>query len=152
MEILKLIHKTREVTSEQLKDFYHCNDEQLVEKLIDFLERETNPFPFYATEYKPKYLHNTLLRIQHIYQTLQDEGNIHLPYHQRFLKVKQEKSKTKYVELVSKLDAISPLKTLTRGYSIIEQNSKIVKSVKQLNSGEEIKIKLVDGTKEAKII
>lgn len=90
MEILKLIHKTREVTSEQLKDFYHCNDEQLVEKLIDFLERETNPFPFYATEYKPKYLHNTLLRIQDIYQKLQDEGKIHLPYHQRFLKVKQE--------------------------------------------------------------
>ena len=54
MEILKLIHKTREVTSEQLKDFYHCNDEQLVEKLIDFLERETNPFPFYAKKYKPK--------------------------------------------------------------------------------------------------
>ena len=90
MELLKLIHKTREITNEQLKDFYHCNDEQLVEKLIEFLERETDPFPFYATEYKPKYLHNTILRIQDIYQKLQEEGKKHPPHHQRFQDVKQE--------------------------------------------------------------
>ncbi len=90
MEILKLIHKTREITNEQLKEFYHCNDEQLVEKLITFLENETNPFPFYATEYKPKYLHNTILRIQDIYHQLQEEGKKHPPYHQRFQEVKQE--------------------------------------------------------------
>ena len=68
------------------------------------------------------------------------------------INTKKQKEKEQYVKLVAKLDTLSPLKTLTRGYSIIEQNSKIVKSVKQLNSGEEIKIKLIDGTKEAKII
>lgn len=68
------------------------------------------------------------------------------------INTKKQKEKEQYVKLVAKLDTLSPLKTLTRGYSIIEQNSKIVKSVKQLNSGEEIKIKLIDGTKEAKIV
>ena len=41
---------------------------------------------------------------------------------------KQQNEKTKYVELVSKLDALSPLKTLTRGYSLVENENKIVKS------------------------
>ena len=90
MELLKMIHKTREVTNEQLKDFYHINDEQLIEKLLDFLEREITPFPFYATENKPKYLHNVLLRIREIYQKLQAEGKKHPPYHQRYQDLKQE--------------------------------------------------------------
>ena len=65
---------------------------------------------------------------------------------------KKQQSKTKYVELVSKLDALSPLKTLTRGYSIIERNDKIIKSVKDLNSGDNIKLKLIDGEKQAEIL
>ena len=60
--------------------------------------------------------------------------------------------KEKYVKLISKLDALSPLKTLARGYSIIEQNGEMVNSVKQLKSGTEIDIKLVDGNSKAKII
>ena len=63
-----------------------------------------------------------------------------------------EEQKEKYVKLISKLDALSPLKTLARGYSIIEQNGEMVNSVKQLKSGTEIDIKLVDGNSKAKII
>ena len=71
---------------------------------------------------------------------------------QTTIQTKEQKYKTKYVELVSKLDTLSPLKTLSRGYSIIEANNKIVKSVKELEVGQEIKVKLVDGNKNAKII
>lgn len=65
---------------------------------------------------------------------------------------KKQEQKEKYVKLISKLDALSPLKTLARGYSIIEQNGEMVNSVKQLKSGTEIDIKLVDGNSKAKII
>ena len=65
---------------------------------------------------------------------------------------KKQQEKTKYVKLVSKLDALSPLKTLTRGYSIIEKNDKIVKSIKDLDSGDKVNLKLVDGEKQAEII
>ncbi len=64
----------------------------------------------------------------------------------------KEKNKNKYIELVSKLDTLSPLKTLTRGYSIIEKDGKIVKSIIDLQAEDEISIRLRDGEKQAKII
>ena len=64
----------------------------------------------------------------------------------------KEKNKNKYIELVSKLDTLSPLKTLTRGYSIIEKDGKIVKSITDLQAEDEISIRLKDGEKQAKII
>ena len=53
---------------------------------------------------------------------------------------------------ISKLDTLSPLKTLFRGYSIIEKDKKIIKSVKDLMVDDEVDIKLSDGNKKAKII
>ena len=64
----------------------------------------------------------------------------------------KEKNKNKYIEFVSKLDTLSPLKTLTRGYSIIEKDGKIVKSIIDLQAEDEISIRLRDGEKQAKII
>ena len=64
----------------------------------------------------------------------------------------KEKNKNKYIELVSKLDTLSPLKTLTRGYSIVEKDGKSIKSVLELQKDDEISIRLNDGKKQAKII
>ena len=64
----------------------------------------------------------------------------------------KKKNKNKYIELVAKLDTLSPLKTLTRGYSIIEKDGKIVKSITDLQTEDEISIRLKDGEKQAKII
>lgn len=64
----------------------------------------------------------------------------------------KEKNKNKYIELVSKLDTLSPLKTLTRGYSIVEKDGMIVKSITDLRTEDEISIRLKDGEKQAKII
>lgn len=69
----------------------------------------------------------------------------------KIIKTKHEKEKTRYIELVAKLDALSPLKTLYRGYSITEKNGKIVKSKKELKTGDLIEIRLVDGKKQAMV-
>ena len=65
---------------------------------------------------------------------------------------KRQSEKEKYVKLVSKLDTLSPLKTLTRGYSIIEKDGKTVNSVNQLENGIDVDIRLIDGKTKAKII
>ena len=65
------------------------------------------------------------------------------------IKVKHEKEKTKYIELIAKLDALSPLKTLYRGYSITEKNNKVIKRKEELKTNDLIEIRFVDGKKEA---
>lgn len=63
----------------------------------------------------------------------------------------QKESQTSYVELVTKLDTLSPLKTLTRGYSLTEKDGKIIKSVTELKNDDEVKLRFVDGEKSAVI-
>ena len=60
--------------------------------------------------------------------------------------------KTNAVEVISKLDTLSPLKTLTRGYAIAEKDKKSVKSVKELKQDDIIQLKFVDGNVETKVI
>ena len=60
--------------------------------------------------------------------------------------------KSKAINTIEKLDALSPLKTLTRGYSITEMNGKVVKSVKELKENDEINIRFKDGVTKAKIV
>ena len=64
----------------------------------------------------------------------------------------QKEKQTKYIELIAKLDTLSPLKTLTRGYSLTEKDGNLVKSAKQLEKDDEINIRFFDGEKTAKIL
>ena len=63
-----------------------------------------------------------------------------------------QKKEAKFNELLVGIDALSPLKTLLRGYSIVEKNDNVVKSVSDLNVGDNIKIILNDGNVNANII
>ncbi len=65
-------------------------------------------------------------------------------------KILQEKAKAQNVIL--KLDSLSPLKTLARGYGIITKNGEIIKSKNQLNKEDEISIKMQDGDVKAKVM
>ena len=67
------------------------------------------------------------------------------------IKTKINDKKNNYIELVSKLDALSPLKTLTRGYCIAENNGVVIKSVKQISKDDEIELKFNDGKVNAKV-
>mgnify|MGYP002796526385 CR=1 FL=1 len=58
----------------------------------------------------------------------------------------------KFIELATRLDTLSPLKTLMRGYSLTEKDGQIIKSVEQLKSQDEVKIRFCDGEKNAKIL
>jgi exodeoxyribonuclease VII large subunit len=52
---------------------------------------------------------------------------------------------------ISKLDVLSPLKTLTRGYSIatLKSNNKVIKDASSVSSGDEISVRVQNGTIEA---
>ena len=50
-----------------------------------------------------------------------------------------------FVSLTSKLDAMSPLKVLTRGYAMAENEGKVVKSIRDVTTGDTIHVTLSDG-------
>ncbi len=54
--------------------------------------------------------------------------------------------------LIGKLDALSPLKVLNRGYSFITYNKQIIKSVNDINIDDQIDLSLKDGNIKAKVI
>ena len=60
-----------------------------------------------------------------------------------------DKTKQKYALLLSKLDALSPLKTLERGYGIVKLNDKAITSIKDLKTDDLINIELKDGSVNA---
>ena len=77
--------------------------------------------------------------------------DIYIKQLEGFIKNKQEKVTTDYMKQVAKLDTLSPLKTLYRGYSITEKDGKIIKSQEQLKTGDYIEIRFTDGKKQAEV-
>lgn len=55
------------------------------------------------------------------------------------------------VKNITKIDSLSPLKTLSRGYSIAEKDGKILKSVTQVNREDRIELKVTDGIVKTKV-
>lgn len=61
--------------------------------------------------------------------------------------------KQRFISLTAKLDAMSPLKVLTRGYAMVQSpGGSVVRSVKQVTPEEKIQISVSDGTISATII
>ena len=63
-----------------------------------------------------------------------------------------ERKNRQFIELTSKLDAMSPLKVLTRGYALVRrEDGMVLKSVRQIEPGERIKVSLSDGSLTAAV-
>ncbi len=60
--------------------------------------------------------------------------------------------KQRYIACVSKLDAMSPLKVLTRGYAMAQaENGAVIKTVKQVKPGDSIHVAISDGVLTAQV-
>lgn len=66
--------------------------------------------------------------------------NLNTAYKDRITKLMNS-----YSTLCTKLDALSPLKVLSRGFSIVKHDDKILTSVKQVSSGDNVEINVSDG-------
>lgn len=53
--------------------------------------------------------------------------------------------------IMSQLDALSPLKVMQRGYSLIKKDDQVMKSKDDVQSGDQVYIQFFDGIKEAEI-
>lgn len=71
---------------------------------------------------------------------------------QNLINNKVKDNKARMIELVTKLDTLSPLKTLARGYNIAEIDGKVVNSSKSLKKDDELVLKFYDGSKNVKVL
>ena len=71
---------------------------------------------------------------------------------ENLVNIKLRDAKIKGAELIAKLDALSPLKTLTRGYCLTEKDGSLIVSSKQLKKGDNITLRFTDGTNNAQIL
>ena len=72
---------------------------------------------------------------------------------ENYMTLEVKNKKINLVKQVTALETLSPLKTLIRGYAIVEnEEGKMIKSAKQLKLNDEIKITLNDGKIKAKVI
>lgn len=81
----------------------------------------------------------------------------------RYLKLKEniifkdpsilfDKKKNNYLRIISKLETLSPLLTIKRGYSITKSNGKVIQSVKDVKKKDKLEIEVSDGIINAEAI
>ena len=68
------------------------------------------------------------------------------------INIKLNNAKVRAGKTISTLDTLSPLKTLSRGYCLTEKNGKIIKTAKELKTGDNIDLVFSDDRKTAKIM
>lgn len=57
-----------------------------------------------------------------------------------------EQRNQQVVSLINSLEDLSPLKTLTRGYAVVQKQTQVVTSVHQIKAQEQVRIQLQDGS------
>lgn len=60
--------------------------------------------------------------------------------------------KLEAAKAITKLDTLSPLKTLTRGYCLTESDGKVITKAEELKAGMEVDLRFQDGKAKAKVI
>ncbi|MBS0358442.1 MAG: exodeoxyribonuclease VII large subunit [Proteobacteria bacterium] len=102
-----------------------------------------------------KTLHEKLLRENpaRVTHTLLLEQNLWLQRLQQAMKNILERKQQQLESFSYALDAMSPLATLSRGYSILTQkDGTILRSIKQVSEGDLLDAKLVDGKMKVEVI
>lgn len=126
----------------------YTQKEQQLDKLLDALQREMKHM-IERKQHQLVHVSTTLGKYHPASQVaFQSERYIRLNRQvlKGMVKIMKEKQQV-FAATISKLEALSPLRIMDRGYSIIYNHDQqtIIKSIKQVGLGETIKVRLKDG-------
>ncbi len=125
--------------------------------ICDFVADLRAPTPSAAAELTVPDVQGMLQELDMRYERLTDEMQAIIDgekerlqdYVDRFAKVGPKQiafEEEKLKGLVGKLESLNPLSVLSRGYSVALKDGKAVKSTKEVSVGDEISLRLLDGT------
>jgi exodeoxyribonuclease VII large subunit len=63
-----------------------------------------------------------------------------------------EKQKMRFISGTEKIELLSPLNVLKKGYSVVYKNDGVIRSVDEVNVGDKVSIRLSDGSVDATIV
>ena len=63
-----------------------------------------------------------------------------------------EQKKNLFVPVLSKLETLSPLLTLKRGYTITKKNNQVIQSAKMIKKDDLLEVEFQDGVVQTKVI
>lgn len=90
---------------------------------------------------------------QYLLTSLKDKEKEQSQRLQRAMQTILEQHKSRLVNSVSTLEAVSPLATIARGYAVVtDKDNKVVTSTKQVVVGDEIIAKVTDGEVDCKVV
>ncbi len=88
---------------------------------------------------------------QKIETDLQKYDNLTKALKSAYEKIISEKN-GRYISVISKMEALSPVKVLERGYSLVYRSGDVITKSADLNDGDYIEIKMSDGVVRAQIL
>jgi exodeoxyribonuclease VII large subunit len=123
-----------------------------VERAADSLQREADQLILRKKE-RHNYLHNQLANRTPVHRIKQSAIDVDQLQRRldHLLSVQLRSSNQQLTSAMRTLDALSPLKIMDRGYSISYKEGQVVKSVKQVEAGDELTVSLQDGTLKARV-
>lgn len=129
-EILNLIESKEATLKKDLLAKLNLNKQRLNTVLSSFVFK--NPLEFFINRRKE--------RLDRDFDLLNERCILSLKSKQNVL-----------TEKIAKLDALSPLKVLTRGYAAVSVGGKTVSSVQDISRGDTLSIRLIDGVASTEV-
>ena len=85
--------------------------------------------------------------------TVKQTNSVHSVILDIIEKAKEEANKgNKYLQVLAKLEPLSPLKTIERGYSIVKRDGHVVTSITSVKKDDNLELNLKDGIIDVKVI
>jgi exodeoxyribonuclease VII large subunit len=117
------------------------------QKIVKFISAEFRHFQ-HQLQHLQKRLRDPKKSLQEYAQRLDNQEQRLLLLMKHFI----EKSTSKLTQLSATLDAVSPLKTLERGFAIVTKDNKIIRDSKQVSIQDKLKVKLAKGDLNCQVI
>lgn len=145
-----LKHRLAQVHPEQQLHVHQQKSDELNLRLTQAIKRLLA-----QAQHQPKQLQQRLSRVSPTKQIAEHQAQVQ-QLRQRLVHAKQSNLQHKselFVHLIEQLHLVSPLATIARGYSVIRNTeNKVISSITQVSTNDEISVQVTDGSIKAKVI
>ena len=145
-----LKHRLAQVHPEQQLLVHQQKSDELNLRLTQAIKRLLA-----QAQHQPKQLQQRLSRVSPTQQIAEHQDKVK-QLRQRLVHAKQSNLQHKselFVHLIEQLHLVSPLATIARGYGVIRNTEhKVISSITQVSTNDEISVQVIDGSIKAKVI